>query len=216
MGGPANVGLGIVGGYVWTLEATAARFADITLRVVNGAPPNDIPIESAPEVPMFDWRELQRWGIHESRLPPGSMVRFRELTLWQKYRWHIIAAFVVVALQALLIGALLVERRRVRTSVAAALGGAKRVLQESEERFRRVFEEGPLGLALVGRDYRFVKVNSAFCQMVGYDEAAIFEMSFVDITHPDDVRADVELAGKLFKGEIPFLPRTKTVCEEDG
>src|SRR5262249_53230286 len=39
-------------------------------------------------------------------------------------------------------------------------------LRESEERFRRVFEEGPLGLALVGRDYRFLKVNSALCQMV--------------------------------------------------
>ena len=41
-------------------------------------------------------------------------------------------------------------------------------LRESEERFRRVFEEGPLGLALVGKDYHFVKVNSALCQMVGY------------------------------------------------
>ena len=46
-------------------------------------------------------------------------------------------------------------------------------LRESEERFRRVFEEGPLGLALVGKDYRFVKVNSALCQMVGYSEAEL-------------------------------------------
>ena len=40
-------------------------------------------------------------------------------------------------------------------------------LRESEERFRRVFEEGPLGLALVGKDYRFEKVNSALCRMAG-------------------------------------------------
>jgi len=46
-------------------------------------------------------------------------------------------------------------------------------LRESEERFRRVFEEGPLGLALVGKAYRFEKVNSALCKMVGYDEEAL-------------------------------------------
>jgi PAS domain-containing protein len=44
---------------------------------------------------------------------------------------------------------------------------AEAALRESEERFRGVFEEGPLGLALVGRDYRFLKVNGALCHMVG-------------------------------------------------
>ena len=77
-------------------------------------------------------------------------------------------------------------------------------LQESEESFRRVFEEGPLGLALVGKDYRFVKVNAALCQMVGYSEASLLQMSFADITYPDDLRADVELAERLFRDEIPF------------
>jgi PAS domain-containing protein len=82
---------------------------------------------------------------------------------------------------------------------------AESELRESEERFRRVFEEGPLGLALVGKDYRFVKVNSALCQMVGYDEAELVQMSFVAMTHPDDVQADVELAERLFKREIPSI-----------
>jgi len=44
---------------------------------------------------------------------------------------------------------------------------ADEALRESEERFRNIFEEGPLGLALVGKDYRFVKINAALCQMVG-------------------------------------------------
>jgi len=77
-------------------------------------------------------------------------------------------------------------------------------LQESEESFRRVFEEGPLGMALVGKNYRFVKVNAALCQMVGYPEASLLQMSFADITYPDDLRADVELAERLFRDEIPF------------
>jgi PAS domain S-box-containing protein len=89
-------------------------------------------------------------------------------------------------------------------------------LRESEERFRRVFEKGTLGLALVGKDYRFVKVNSALCHMVGYDEAELVRMSFVDITHPDDVRADVELAEQLFKREIPFYRIQKRYVKKNG
>jgi signal transduction histidine kinase/DNA-binding response OmpR family regulator/ABC-type uncharacterized transport system substrate-binding protein len=107
-----NVGLGIVGGYVWTIEANAAKVAKLMLQVANGARPADIPIENAPVIPMFDWRQIQRWGIDEHRLPPGSTIRFRELTMWQQYRWRIVAAIGVLCLQALLIGALLAERQR--------------------------------------------------------------------------------------------------------
>ena len=55
---------------------------------------------------------------------------------------------------------------------------AEAALRESEERFRQVFEEGPLGVALVGKDHRFLKVNSALCRMVGYAEAELTQMSF--------------------------------------
>ena len=89
-------------------------------------------------------------------------------------------------------------------------------LRESEERFRRVFEEGPLGLALIGKDYRFEKANSALCRMVDYDEVELLQLSFVDITHPDDVRADVDLAEQLFKREIPFYRIQKRYVKKSG
>jgi len=93
---------------------------------------------------------------------------------------------------------------------------AEAALRESEERFRRVFEEGPLGLALQGPNHRFLKVNNALCQMVGYSEAALLQMSFIDITHPDDVRADVELADRLFRREIPFYRMQKRYVKKNG
>jgi PAS domain S-box-containing protein len=93
---------------------------------------------------------------------------------------------------------------------------AETTLRESEERFRRVFEEGPLGLALVGRDYRFLKVNGALCQMVGYSEAELVQTAFTDITHPEDIRADVELAEQLFKREIPFYRIEKRYMKKTG
>jgi two-component system, cell cycle sensor histidine kinase and response regulator CckA len=93
---------------------------------------------------------------------------------------------------------------------------AEAALRESEERFRRVFEEGPLGLALIGRDYCFLKANSALCQMVGYSEAELIQKSIADITHPDDLQADVQLSEQLFRGEIPFFRLQKRYLRKSG
>jgi PAS domain S-box-containing protein len=212
---PSYMGVGMIGGYVWTLEADATKLAQIVQRVANGERPEDIPIENAPETPMFDWRQLQRWGIDEDRLPPGSVIRFREFTAWQKYKWRIVGTIAVVVLQAVLICALLIQRKRLQRR-AVALVEAQRVIQESEERFRRVFEEGPLGLALVGKDYRFLKVNNSLCEMVGYPEAELIRKTFIDITHPDDVRADSKLAEQLFNYEIPSYCIQKRYVKKTG
>jgi PAS domain S-box-containing protein len=93
---------------------------------------------------------------------------------------------------------------------------AEAALRESEERFRRVFEEGPLGVALVATDFRFLRVNTALCQLVGYGEEELLQKTFADITHPDDVRADVELAERLFRGEIPFYRMQKRYLKKTG
>ena len=89
-------------------------------------------------------------------------------------------------------------------------------LRESEERFRRVFEEGPLGFAFVGKDFRILKVNSALCRLLGYSEAELLQMSFPEITHPDDVGADVEFAERLFRREIPFYRMRKRYVKKNG
>ncbi len=93
---------------------------------------------------------------------------------------------------------------------------AEAALRESEERFRRVFEEGPLGVALVGKDYRFLKVNSALCRMVGYSEAELTQMSFRDITYPEDLDMNGELDGRLFRSEIPNYRLQKRYVKKDG
>ena len=66
---------------------------------------------AAPGQPTFDWRELQRWGIPESRLPPGSLVRYRAPSLWSAYRNTVLSAMGVLAIQSLLIIGLLYQRR---------------------------------------------------------------------------------------------------------
>ena len=61
---------------------------------------------------LFDWRQMQRWGISETSLPPGSDIRFREASLWEKYGGRIAMAAIVILLQSALIAGLFGERRR--------------------------------------------------------------------------------------------------------
>src|SRR6185503_1948047 len=76
--GSRNVGYGIVGGYVQDSERNGLEAAEIVRRILNGTRAQDIPVDSASSVPMFDWRELKRFGISETSLPNGSVVRFKE------------------------------------------------------------------------------------------------------------------------------------------
>src|SRR5262249_10723303 len=102
--------------------------------------------------------------------------------LYQPSPWGIWSALVqTVLICAVPVGQILQSLREAMDELRCR----EQAMRESEERFRRVFEEGPLGVALVGRDNRFLKANCALCQMVGYPEEALAHMTFSDITHPD-------------------------------
>ena len=188
----ANVGRGIVGGYVWTMEANAARLAAMTLKVAYGARASDIPVESAPDTPMFDWRQLQQWGIREDRLPENSVIRFRALTLWQQFKWRIIAAIAIIAFQALLIFALLIQRRRALRN-AAALDRAQRVLRESEERFRNMANTAPVMIAISDADRQATFFNNGWLDFTGRTMEQELGQGWMAGVHPDDL--DACLAG---------------------
>ena len=89
-------------------------------RILRGEPASSFPPLVIPAAqPTYDWRELRRWGISESRLPPGSVVLFRQPTAWERYRWHVVGAAAVIATQAVLIFALFFQLRRRRVAEAA-------------------------------------------------------------------------------------------------
>jgi signal transduction histidine kinase len=108
----AQLGFGIVGGRLTSFEVFGAEAAKLGLRVLAGERPEDISPRGIPSVPMFDWRELKRWGVGEDRLPPGSIVRFKELSFWQQYKGRIISVLALFVLQTCFIALLLIERKR--------------------------------------------------------------------------------------------------------
>ena len=108
---------GLVGGVMRSSQETGARVGEVAARVLNGTRAQDIPFEQAVVAAMVDWRQLQRWNIPASRVPPGTRILFREPTVWQRYRAYIVGAIVLLAAQAMLIAALLVQRAQRRQAV---------------------------------------------------------------------------------------------------
>jgi hypothetical protein len=105
------LGQGIVGGPLMSTAELGRRMAEAAVRILNGEVPGDLKIPPlALTVPQYDWRELQRWNIREDRLPAGSLIRFREPTVWQQYRSQIALIFALTLLQVALISGLLFER----------------------------------------------------------------------------------------------------------
>ncbi len=109
------LGHGIVGGYLSNAEIKGNEVAELGLRILNGEKPADLPITQESNLQhKFDWRQLKRWSIPEDALPPGSIVRFKEFTVWDQYKGRIIVATVLLTLQFLLITGLLISMRRRR------------------------------------------------------------------------------------------------------
>jgi signal transduction histidine kinase len=132
------VGRGIVGGSVYSFAEHGAEAAKLALRVLVGPEPLGPPVsEVQTNKALFDWQQMQRWGISESRLPAGSEIRFRDLTAWEQYRAPILVACAVLLAQAAMIVWLLYEHRhRRRSEVAAHELGGRLISAQEEERAR--------------------------------------------------------------------------------
>ena len=105
----------VVGGPMFSPAEGARPTAAVAVRILGGEKAGGIevpPIEFS--APKYDWRQLQRWNISESRLPPGSEILFREPTAWERYSWQIALTLAVLLVQAGLISVLLFEHRRRR------------------------------------------------------------------------------------------------------
>jgi signal transduction histidine kinase len=126
----AFLGKGIVGGPLISIASVGREAAGAAVRILRGEAPSDFkssPIRYA--TPRFDWNELQRWSINESRLPPGSEVYFRVPGVWEQYRTQITAAFAALLLQAAIISWLLIERRRRHFAQAEATSRRREVVR---------------------------------------------------------------------------------------
>jgi signal transduction histidine kinase len=101
-------------------EPLGQRAAQFVQRILNGENVSDLPVAKVASPLIFEWPALQRWGISEKSLPPGSEILFRSQTAWEQYRAYILAVIAAILIQSALISWLLYEHwRRRRAEILA-------------------------------------------------------------------------------------------------
>jgi signal transduction histidine kinase/ABC-type uncharacterized transport system substrate-binding protein len=197
------LGHGVVGGYVLSFAAQGRIAAEDTVRILQGATPQEIAIVQGTNAYMFDWRALQRWGLRERNLPPGSIVLYREPTLWEKHRSLVIAISAVTFALTLLCGYLLIERRRRRLAETEL---------ELEMNFQRLISELSTFFIDLPAEKVDVGIDSALTRLVGplaVDRTTIAELmkqgSELMLTHGSGVQSSEMLGSSLKSEDYPFL-----------
>jgi signal transduction histidine kinase len=125
---------GEVGGYLSSLMEQGKIAGGMALRLLSGAKPQDIPRVDGVNTYMFDWRALQRWGLRESDLPPGSVVLFREISVWERAKRLWISGLLIILALSLLATYLQYSRAELKKSrdAQAQLSGQLINAQEKE------------------------------------------------------------------------------------
>ena len=157
-----TVGRGGVGGASYDPTTDAVLAGQLAARVLSGEQVDNIPVvQNSKALVSVDWRQLRRWNIAESALPPGTRVLFREPTLWEQGRKYFLAGIGVIVLQSLLIFTLFWQRARRRK--------AEIELGKSEQKFSKAFRRSPLAITIVSAsDGRYIDANEAFEIQTGW------------------------------------------------
>ncbi|MFP5259812.1 MAG: PAS domain S-box protein [Acidobacteriota bacterium] len=93
---------------------------------------------------------------------------------------------------------------------------AESVLRESEEKFRRTFDQSPIGASILSLDYRFLQVNDALCRITGYAASELLGKSMIEVTHPEDVAETIDWAERLLAGELDRYEIDKRYVRQGG
>ena len=89
-------------------------------------------------------------------------------------------------------------------------------LRQSEEQFRSAFENASIGMAIVGLDGQWLRVNQALSEIVGYDQSELLNLTFQQITYPDDLATDIKYLQNLLNNQIPSYQREKRYIHRQG
>jgi PAS domain S-box-containing protein len=175
--GGSQVGQGVVGGLVGSNDLFVRNTAAVAVRILRGESLRGVISQTVPSE--YDWRELRHWNISEDRLPPGSVVLFRPVTLWQQYRWLILGGVAVSIGEAVLILGLFVNRAKRRRAEGS--------LRISEARFRLVANSAPVMIWLAGCDKLATYVNDSWLKFTGRSMDKELGNGWTEGVHPEDI-----------------------------
>jgi PAS domain S-box-containing protein len=188
---------GCIGGAFQDWEKEARQTGEIAARVLNGERPENIPIVNDSRFQIkVDWRQLRRWHIPESALPPGSVILNRPPSLWERDRKYILLAIVLIVAQALLIVSLLLQRTRKRKAEA--------ILRESEERFRVMADTTPSLVWMCDSHGKITYLNERRVAFTSPNPNAGYGDTWSAYIHPDDLEKVMDTVSQALKTRQPF------------
>jgi PAS domain S-box-containing protein len=187
---------GIVGGDLSSLSQQGEIAGRMALRILSGEKPENIPRAKDVTAYMFDWRVLKRWGLDERKLPPGSIVLNRQLTVWDLYKWYIVSGLCLLVAQTSLIIGLLWQRATRRKAQAA--------LKESEQRFRLVANTAPVMIWTTGTDKLCNYVNKPWLDFTGRTLEQELGSGWSEGIHSEDIDTCVKTYTEAFDRREQF------------
>jgi PAS domain S-box-containing protein len=190
------LGSGVFGGRFLLADRAAEGTAQIALRVLGGERAEEIPITTLENVDALDWRQFDRWGVREARVPSGIEVRFREPSVFDRYRGYILGALAILLLQGALIAGLLVQRRNRRLAESS--------LRESEERFRVMADTAPVMIWRSGPDQQRDFFNARWLEFTGRSLADEMGEGWTEGVHREDIDHCLAVYTTAFVGREPF------------
>jgi PAS domain S-box-containing protein len=172
---------GAIGGSYPDFDEQAVQGGALAARVLSGEKPENIAVIPGSHArAQVDWRQLRRWNIPESAIPPHTIVRYRQPTAWEQYQNYILAGVVLIVLQAWLIIGLVWQRRRKQKAEAN--------LSESENRFRMMAATTPSLLWVCGKDGKVTYLNETRIDFTGRDPKTGFADAWTAFIHPEDLQ----------------------------
>jgi signal transduction histidine kinase len=137
-----TLGHGIVGGYMDDFETQGAAAADLAIQIVAGNDVSTLPARTRPPHSyQVDARKLRDWHLSENELPPDTVIRFKEPTLWENHRTFVLAVVGAIVLQSAALIALLVQIRRRKLTELALRHSEQRLMTIQEEEHQRIADE---------------------------------------------------------------------------
>ena len=193
----AALNYGCVGGVYVDWDKYIGSTAAVAARVLGGERAEEIPISDDSNFQtVVDWRELRRWHIPESALPPGTVILYREPTFWERSRMYIIPAVALIIAQALLIAGLLRQHARKQKTEA--------VLRESEKRFQVMANTTPSLVWMCDSHGNITYLNEKRIVFTGSDGGAGYGDTWTSYIHPDDLRNVLDTVSQALGDHKPF------------
>lgn len=227
------LGSGAVGGKLSSTSVAGEKAGDMALEILRGKAPDDIPVVVGTNAYMFDWRQLQRWQIRKEHLPGGSILRYKSPSFFELYGTYIIATVVLIAIQTLLIAALLFNRAKYLKAQQALAKShemlefqvekrtkklkdeiqerkrAERQLKESESFLTTILDAIQDGIVVLDPDLNIILANQTM-KSIYADEGPLVGKKCHEVYFGRDERCEicpsvrVLETGKMAMDEVPF------------